>query len=297
MSNYTDYIPVPRARVVDIMENYGNDTISGTGEIHGAYFSTEDGDNNTPSYTFTSDTNTGMYLTNTGFLGFAAGGSAIFNISSTGLRMLMAGSANVPTIRINETDTGFYYEDPNILGVATSGTLRATFSDTGFTLQNGTNVNEFSIDTTLSGNSDSAVPTEKAVKTYIDERVTKSFGFMSFQSDEHVATGSGTVGVCISTDLDGYEVTGVIAAVHTAGTTGTTDIQVRRRRLASDADLLTTKCTIDSAEYSSATAATPPVIGSTWKALEAGDLVYIDVDAISTIAPKGLSVTITATKP
>jgi len=36
------------------------------------------------------------------------------------------------------------------------------------TLANGTNINEFSIDGTLSGNSDNAVPTEKAVKTYVD---------------------------------------------------------------------------------------------------------------------------------
>jgi len=32
----------------------------------------------------------------------------------------------------------------------------------------GTPINEFSIDPTLSGNSDSALPTEKAVKTYVD---------------------------------------------------------------------------------------------------------------------------------
>lgn len=35
-------------------------------------------------------------------------------------------------------------------------------------LQNGTSVNEFSTDTTLAGNSDDAVPTERAVKTYVD---------------------------------------------------------------------------------------------------------------------------------
>lgn len=37
-----------------------------------------------------------------------------------------------------------------------------------FQLQLGANVNEFSIDGTLAGNSDLAVPTEKAVKTYAD---------------------------------------------------------------------------------------------------------------------------------
>lgn len=36
------------------------------------------------------------------------------------------------------------------------------------TLPNGVAINEFSNDGTLSGNSDTAIPTEKAVKTYID---------------------------------------------------------------------------------------------------------------------------------
>ncbi len=42
---------------------------------------------------------------------------------------------------------------------------------TGLTLESGTNVNEFSIDGTLVGNSDNAVPTEQAVKTYVDAQV------------------------------------------------------------------------------------------------------------------------------
>lgn len=37
-----------------------------------------------------------------------------------------------------------------------------------FGLRNGTDINEFSIDGTLSGNSDNSVPTEQAVKTYVD---------------------------------------------------------------------------------------------------------------------------------
>lgn len=40
-----------------------------------------------------------------------------------------------------------------------------------FQLKNGTSVNEFSIDGTLAGNSDLAIPTEKAVKTYVDEEI------------------------------------------------------------------------------------------------------------------------------
>jgi len=43
-----------------------------------------------------------------------------------------------------------------------------TFDTNGLTLELGTNINEFSIDGTMAGNSDDAVPTEKAVKTYVD---------------------------------------------------------------------------------------------------------------------------------
>ena len=41
----------------------------------------------------------------------------------------------------------------------------------GITLQNGGPIDEFSIDGTLAGNSDAAVPTEKAVKTYVDAQI------------------------------------------------------------------------------------------------------------------------------
>jgi hypothetical protein len=38
-------------------------------------------------------------------------------------------------------------------------------------LREGTSINEFSVDGTLSGNSTFAVPTEKAVKTYVDKKL------------------------------------------------------------------------------------------------------------------------------
>ena len=44
----------------------------------------------------------------------------------------------------------------------------ATTVSQNLTLASGTSVNEFSTDTTLAGNSDDAVPTEKAVKQYVD---------------------------------------------------------------------------------------------------------------------------------
>lgn len=49
-------------------------------------------------------------------------------------------------------------------------------TDNSIQLNSGTNVNEFSIDGTLAGNSDDAVPTEQAVKTYVDEKTAIYIG-------------------------------------------------------------------------------------------------------------------------
>lgn len=56
-----------------------------------------------------------------------------------------------------------------------SGTQRFAATSSGFRLATGTYVTSFSIDGTLSGNSDNSVPTEKAVKTYVDENAGGKF--------------------------------------------------------------------------------------------------------------------------
>lgn len=58
--------------------------------------------------------------------------------------------------------------DEDKVRVTTAGTQRAVIDSNGLALENGGAVNEFSTDGTLAGNSDLAVPTEKAVKTYCD---------------------------------------------------------------------------------------------------------------------------------
>lgn len=57
-------------------------------------------------------------------------------------------------------------------GIMCSGaTSMAFLSDGKVKLKSGGGINEFSIDGTFGGNSDDAVPTEKAVKTYVDTQV------------------------------------------------------------------------------------------------------------------------------
>ena len=82
----------------------------------------------------------------------------------------------------------------------------------------------------------------------------------------------------------------VHAEVITAGTTGTTDIQIAN--VTQVADILSTKLTIDSGETGSDTAATAAVINTAEDDMTENDVLRIDVDAISTTAPKGLIITL-----
>jgi hypothetical protein len=58
-----------------------------------------------------------------------------------------------------------------------AGTCDVFDADGTLTLLAGANVGEFSIDGTLAGNSDTALPTEKAVKAYVDARVLSAAAF------------------------------------------------------------------------------------------------------------------------
>ena len=73
----------------------------------------------------------------------------------------------------DDGDTCFKNEtssDDDVARVFTAGTERAFFDSNGLSLASGESVNEFSADEDLSGDSDDAVPTEQAVKAYVDNR-------------------------------------------------------------------------------------------------------------------------------
>jgi hypothetical protein len=105
-----------------------------------------------------------------------------------------------------------------------------------------------------------------------------------------VATGNGAGDFFwrVPSILSGYNLVEVAAQVQTAGTTGTTDIQVHN--VTQTADMLSTVITIDSAETDSSTAATPAVIDGANDDVATADQIRFDVDAVSTTAPKGLLV-------
>lgn len=120
-----------------------------------------------------------------------------------------------------------------------------------------------------------------------------------FDDSQDVATGDGAGDVFwrVPAVLNGYNLVAVAAQVQTAGTTGTTDIQIARTRSGSTVDMLSTKITIDSTEIDTITAATPAVINTSNDDVNTGDRIRIDVDAVSTTKPKGLLVELTFQLP
>lgn len=117
----------------------------------------------------------------------------------------------------------------------------------------------------------------------------------AFDYTTDTETGDGAAYFPTPSSLAGYNLVEVQADVITAGTTGTTDIQIHN--LTQAADILSTKLTIDSAETSSLTAAAAAVINAAQDDITAGDVLRIDVDAVSTTAAKGLIVTLGFRKP
>jgi hypothetical protein len=111
---------------------------------------------------------------------------------------------------------------------------------------------------------------------------------MLFNDSANVAIGDGAGDMFfrVPSILNGWSLVAVAAQVQTAGTTGTTDIQIHN--VTDAVDMLSTKLTIDSTEKDSSTAATPAVIDTTKDDVATADQLRFDVDAVSTTPPKGL---------
>jgi hypothetical protein len=104
------------------------------------------------------------------------------------------------------------------------------------------------------------------------------------------ATGDGKAYLHIPPKLNGWNLVYVHALNAVAGTTGTQDIQIAN--VTDTQDMLSTKITIDSTEVGSNTAATAPVINTTYDDVATNDILRIDVDAVQTTKGKGTVVTL-----
>ena len=97
-----------------------------------------DGLGSAPSYSFASDTDTGMYLSNTGILGFTVSNTLVMSIrnnvvtSTKPVSISASSTVSAPTLYLEgDANTGLYRPAASELAVTVSGTQRCRFSSTG----------------------------------------------------------------------------------------------------------------------------------------------------------------------
>jgi len=116
-----------------------------------------------------------------------------------------------------------------------------------------------------------------------------NLSLVPFQSDQTVLVGLFPINVLASATLNGKNVTAAIAGVGDAkGVTGTTSVQIVRRRAGSDVDVLSTPITIGDEWFAS-----DGVIDTGNDDVLTGDSFLIEVTGVHTTPPEGLTVTIT----
>ncbi|MBU1743249.1 MAG: hypothetical protein KKC37_17070, partial [Proteobacteria bacterium] len=120
----------------------------------------------------------------------------------------------------------------------------------------------------------------------------RTFVFALCGSGTALAVADGTLGLVVPAIYAGWNLVDVEVACHTKGVTNTTDIQLRRRRAGADADMLTVKLTLGDEYYVS-----DETIDTGNDDLAAGDLIYIDVDAVHDTPPQGVTVIMTVRTP
>ena len=105
--------------------------------------------------------------------------------------------------------SGVFIDDlNNVTGVNNLDATTVTCADLSLAL--GSQVNEFSIDGTLAGDSDTAVPTEQAVKTYVDNAISNLNPNKIWQDDSYVeVVDDGTSAGYVKIVTDGVEVVNV----------------------------------------------------------------------------------------
>jgi hypothetical protein len=92
-----------------------------------------------PEYSFTSDTDTGIYLAAMGLLGFSTGGEDVLSVSPTGFNvapqiLAATGVVGAPEYSFtSDTDTGIYHIGADNIGFTTNGTLRMDIDSTDIT--------------------------------------------------------------------------------------------------------------------------------------------------------------------
>lgn len=109
-----------------------------------------------------------------------------------------------------------------------------------------------------------------------------------------ITTGDGKAGFRVPSVMNGWNLVAVAGSLSTVSSSGIPTVQLRRSRRSTattrtDADMLSTKLTIDASEFDSSDAAAAAVIDTANDDVNTGDVIYVDIDVAGTGA-KGLVV-------
>ena len=124
---------------------------------------------------------------------------------------------------------------------------------------------------------------------------------VSDPNGDAITTGDSKAKVQIPSTVNGWNLIEVESSLSTVSSSGIPTVQIRRSRRASatsrtNADMLSTKLTIDASEFDSEDAVAAAVINGSNDDVNTGDHIYIDIDVAGTGA-KGLSVRMTFRLP
>ena len=124
----------------------------------------------------------------------------------------------------------------------------------------------------------------KALDAAFQQNVSSRFAqFFAFEGVTDITAGDGRIYFQVPSKYNGDVLSTANATVITAGTTGDTTIQIHN--LTEAVDMLSTPITIASGALTGSGVVDPPNAG-----VSTGDILRVDIDTVSTTAPKGLIV-------
>lgn len=133
--------------------------------------------------------------------------------------------------------------------------------------------------------------TKKITLGDLKKIVKRTVSVQVFDGTTDVTTGDGKAYLTIPEELNGYNLTRAQATVVTAGTTNATTVMIHNKTDAQD--MLSGAISIASA----GTVGTVGTINTTYDDVATNDVLRIDVDSVSTTAPKGLMCVLEFTLP
>ena len=121
-ANYTLTLPTTDGNSNEVLTTNGSGTLSWTAvTTHPDPHRIADGGTSAPAYSFSGDTDTGMYRSASNTISFTAGNSDAFSITNAGIT-LIAGSESAPSLNFSgDTDTGMYRAAGDSLGFTAGG--------------------------------------------------------------------------------------------------------------------------------------------------------------------------------